>query len=142
MDGRQAAATLGVSPQATKSEVRRAFRALVKRAHPDAAGHGSDAAFIALRTAFECLITTAPDDGPTAITTGPRSAAGSAYLAAEPPRFDAGTGINVVDLTTATSRQTRRSGRPAAGRGNESVGRDHRGMTFGDHLSIALAKAG
>ena len=61
MDGRSAAAALGVGPQATKDEIRRAFRARAKLAHPDAAGSaGSDEAFIALRAAFAMCSGVAP----------------------------------------------------------------------------------
>ena len=62
MDGSTAAAVLGVAPGATRAELRRAFRARAKLAHPDSGlAAGSDDAFVTLRTAFEQLDAAAPD---------------------------------------------------------------------------------
>ncbi len=57
MDGRTAAAILGVSPGASKGEVTRAFRARAKATHPDGAGAttGTGDDFIAVRAAYELL---------------------------------------------------------------------------------------
>lgn len=58
MDGRTAAAVLGITQGATRDEIRRAFRARAKTAHPDA--HGTDEAFVTLRAAADLLLATAP----------------------------------------------------------------------------------
>jgi DnaJ domain len=58
MDGATAAAVLGVSERATGEEIRRAFRARAKFAHPD--GAGTEDAFVALRAAFEYLLQALP----------------------------------------------------------------------------------
>jgi len=59
MDGRTAAAVLGITQGATRDEIRRAFRARAKIVHPDA--HGTDEAFVALRAAADLLLATAPE---------------------------------------------------------------------------------
>ena len=64
MDGRTAAAVLGISQGATRGEIRRAFRARAKLAHPDA--HGTDEAFVVLRAAADLLLASAPVDAPAA----------------------------------------------------------------------------
>jgi len=46
---------LGVAPGATVEEIRRAYRALVKRHHPDA-GHGSVTRFLEIQEAYESLV--------------------------------------------------------------------------------------
>ena len=163
MDGHIAAATLGVSPQATKSDIRRAFRALAKRAHPDARSHGSDEAFIALRTAYETLVATAPDrapapTGPPARSTGTDTSTGTGTGTAP----DTGTGTSggpwsqaigrrpVIDLldcarravTPPASSDTGRRVPPARAAAHAAPRVDRRGMTFGDHLDAALAAAG
>lgn len=58
MDGRTAAAVLGITQGATRDEIRRAFRARAKTAHPDA--HGTDEAFVTLRAAADLLLAAAP----------------------------------------------------------------------------------
>ncbi|MDH4077506.1 MAG: J domain-containing protein [Acidimicrobiia bacterium] len=59
MDGRTAAAVLGITQGATRDEIRRAFRARAKIVHPDA--HGTDQAFVTLRAAADLLLATASD---------------------------------------------------------------------------------
>ena len=46
---------LGVAPGATVEEIRRAYRALVKRHHPDA-GQGSVTRFLEIQEAYEALV--------------------------------------------------------------------------------------
>lgn len=58
MDGRTAAAVLGITQGATRDEIRRAFRARAKIVHPDA--RGSDEAFVTLRAAADLLLAAAP----------------------------------------------------------------------------------
>lgn len=58
MDGSTAAAVLGITQEATRDEIRRAFRARAKLAHPDA--HGTNEAFVTLRAAADLLLATAP----------------------------------------------------------------------------------
>jgi hypothetical protein len=49
-------ARLGLSPDASLSEVRHAYRSLVMRYHPDRAGSGSLADFLAIKAAYETLL--------------------------------------------------------------------------------------
>jgi hypothetical protein len=49
--------TLGLAPDATLDEVKRAYRRLAKLYHPDSAGGAATARFIALQRAYEALIT-------------------------------------------------------------------------------------
>ena len=136
MDGRSAAAALGVDPQATKDEIRRAFRSGAKLTHPDLVG--SDDAFIALRRAFELLLPLAPESAANR-TTGP-------------------TGVRGVWLSPATERarptldrrdrcdgRRRAAHRPPARRTVAAIPRrperDARGLTFEDHLTAALEGA-
>lgn len=149
MDGHTAAATLGVGPQATKDEIRRAFRARVKRVHPDVAAHsraghtgaggtgagpgpgqerpGSSDAFLALRAAFDLLVAAAPEIGVSpsrnAEASGPAAVCWS--LGAVPaPRA---TVIDVVDIPRPAPNHT-----PAP----------RRAMSFDDHLAAALTAMG
>ncbi|TAJ75955.1 MAG: J domain-containing protein [Gallionellaceae bacterium] len=47
---------LGVSPNATADEIKKAYRTLAMRHHPDRATHpGSEARFNAIKTAYELL---------------------------------------------------------------------------------------
>lgn len=135
MDGRKAAATLGVGPRATRGEIRRAFRARVKRAHPDAGGSGSEEAFIELRAAFDALMATAPERGPEPAPVASRSGPWATADVGRPP-IGALDVVDVVDVlglrrSVATARRPRR--RP--------VRRDRRGRSFDDHLAAALAAA-
>lgn len=54
MDLLAAATVLGVSPDSSATEIRRAFRARAKATHPDRAG--SSTAFVEVRQAFDLLI--------------------------------------------------------------------------------------
>lgn len=137
MDGQTAAATLGVDPQATKDEIRRAFRARVKLAHPDAPGPaGSNEEFLRLRAAFEALLPAAPqhseipavaeassDRNPwqTSASTTPRSTFVLTDLRRPAPRV-AGPSVSAVRAD------------------NSNPKRDKRGLSFGDHLEAALAR--
>ena len=133
MDGRTAAATLGVDRHASKDELRRAFRARAKELHPDANPRGSASDFIALRRAFDVLLTTAPD-GPSR-----PAAARPARSASSTSPFEAWSAAPAptIDLADAPVRPAR--SRPAAGIDRRP--RDHRGLTFEDHLVAALARS-
>ena len=145
MDGRTAAATLGVGPQATREQIRQAFRARAKVLHPDSGPAGSAERFIAIRAAAEQLLsearaTAAAPSSPSASTDG---AAGVARFETEGVvRPDRRTGS--IDLTD-TARRTARTGRPVAGHPSGAgvpgpVRRDTNGLSFEDHLTAALAK--
>ncbi|MCE2968434.1 MAG: J domain-containing protein [Phycisphaerales bacterium] len=47
--------TLGLTPSATSEEVRRAFRELAKKLHPDASGRSTEAAFSRVQAAYDVL---------------------------------------------------------------------------------------
>ena len=48
--------TLGVAPTATAEEIRKAYRSLAMRYHPDRSTHaGAEARFNAIKTAYELL---------------------------------------------------------------------------------------
>jgi hypothetical protein len=128
MDGRTAAAVLGVAPGATRNEITRAFRAKAKLAHPD--GSGSDEAFIALRRAYEILRDQAP-------ASPPRTQPARCHSWFRPPT------TATVDLTDSPIPPRARASRSAAGNGAgngaRSPRRDRRGLTFDDHLRAQLA---
>ncbi len=48
--------TLGLTPTATGEEIRRAFRDLAKKLHPDASGRSTEAAFSRVQSAYDVLI--------------------------------------------------------------------------------------
>ncbi len=133
MDGRTAAATLGVGPRATRDEIRQAFRAKAKFLHPDAGVAGSAERFINLRLATEQLLANAPE---TAETATPSSSAGT------PGPFESSTvGTTrpgrAIDLTDSIRRA-----RPQRAPGQrQPVTRDARGLSFEDHLAAALARS-
>lgn len=54
-------ATLGVTRDASEAEIKRAYRALAKRHHPDG-GHGSLVRFLEVQAAYEALV--GPERGP------------------------------------------------------------------------------
>jgi hypothetical protein len=120
MDGRKAAAVLGVSPRATKREISRAFRAGAKVHHPDACG--SDGAFIALRAAFDVLHPHAPDDWP---------------LGRRGPTWFEPAPDHTIDLTDSAGARRRptRTGPSQAGQPCDTSG-----MTFADHLDAQLQR--
>ncbi|MEM7274386.1 MAG: DnaJ domain-containing protein [Actinomycetota bacterium] len=135
MDGRTAAATLGVDPLATRDEIRRAFRARAKLLHPDAGPGGSAERFTALCLAVEVLLPTAPEAGTV-------------------PRFDGAYGMvgaaaadgrsTMIDLTDSAARRPRPTPSVAVPPGRTAVApvrRDARGRSFADHLAAALARA-
>lgn len=63
-----AARTLGVAPGSDAATVRRAFRRLALRHHPDAGGDA--ATFRAVREAYDLLVEAAPSTGPSTTPTG------------------------------------------------------------------------
>lgn len=133
MDGRTAAATLGVGPRATRDEIRQAFRAKAKFLHPDAGVAGSAERFINLRLATEQLLANAPEATETAT---PSSSAGT------PGPFESSTigrtrPGRAIDLTDSIRRA-----RPQRAPGQrQPVTRDARGLSFEDHLAAALARS-
>ncbi|MGF1595984.1 MAG: DnaJ domain-containing protein [Acidimicrobiales bacterium] len=140
MESRTAAAVLGVAPGASKHELRRAFRARVKVAHPDA--DGSDDEFIAVREAFDLLVglaDAAPATTAAATTTAP--------TAPGPLRHRGWVGhgrrpASTIDLTDVPRRPSPTDFRPTATGGRDTRGRDTRGLTFADHLEAQLAGQG
>lgn len=67
--------TLGVPPDATPEELKRAYRRLVKQFHPDSAGPAATERFIAIQVAYESLLGGAPG-GAGGGSAGARSAPG------------------------------------------------------------------
>lgn len=133
MDGRTAAAALGVGPQATRDEIRRAFRARAKVLHPDVGAAGSAERFITLHRALERLLPEAPE-APDASEVPSTPATPSRFdgFAASTPR----SGL-AIDLSDSVHRR-QRSRRASGDRG--PVTRDARGLSFEDHLAAALSR--
>ncbi len=130
MDGYRAAAALLVDRDATRDELRRAFRARAKQLHPDAGPCGSEADFIQLRAAFDHLMATATDPAlPTVEPTEPRRPS-PFDNAATRPRFA------TVDMTDAPRYRRHRSpeARPA------DAGREDRGRRFAEHLAAVVSR--
>src|SRR5512141_2125242 len=78
--------TLGLPRGASVAEVKRAYRRLAKANHPDAAGSGALARFLAIQAAYEQLVEGAGGPGQT-----PRPTSGQARRASEadPDRSEA-----------------------------------------------------
>ena len=53
-------AQLGLAPGASPSDIRRAYRRLAMRLHPDRAGAGTLADFLAVKAAYEALLAERP----------------------------------------------------------------------------------
>ena len=133
MDGYRAAAALLVDRDATRDELRRAFRARAKQLHPDAGPHGSEADFIQLREAFDLLMATAADPAsaipePAAVPVAPLQRSPFDTASAR-PRFAA------VDVTDAPRQRRHRSSDV------RRVDPEHqaRGRQFAEHLAAAQA---
>ena len=125
MDDQAAAAFLGISLEATKQEITRAFRARAKVLHPDISG--SDEAFVALRAAFELLHGQAPEHRPAQRPAMTWRQAGRAPA-------------SIIDLTGSQIRAAapRRQARSTTGAPGQP--RDASGMTFADHLVAELQR--
>ena len=123
MDGRPAAAVLGVEPGADRTEIRRAYRALAKRAHPDTSGELDSApTFRLVQRAFEVL------DNLAVHQIASRGATPGWERSTPSPR----------------GRVDRRDCRPRANSAHQrsstaQPARDRKGWTFDDHLEAALA---
>ncbi len=115
MDGPTAAAVLGITQEATKDEIRRAFRARAKVAHPDA--RGTSEAFVTLRAAADVLLAAAPD-GPSRQApcgTGRGAAAPEPIPGPMPPAVDApaGPGAGTTGACGLVGRRATRWERPS-----------------------------
>ncbi len=75
MDGTTAFRVLGVSPGASKQTIKKAFRRLAQRAHPDVSGNAE--AFVRLKDAYDVAYSSAPVD------TGDSDTAERYFLATE-----------------------------------------------------------
>ncbi len=128
MDGRTAAATLGVSAGATREEIRQAFRARVKLVHPDTTS-GSPQAFLTLRAAFEFLVADAPaavePNGSVNADRGPWSVA------------DTNVRRPTIDLTDRPNLRRPPTVRTVP-RAGSAAPVDANGLSFEDHLAAAL----
>lgn len=121
MDGRTAAAVLGITQGATRDEIRRAFRARAKLAHPDA--HGTDEAFVTLRAAADLLLAAAPQGPAPQATFRTEPAAPVAPAPAAP-------GAAAVDAATAPATAPGGPAASACGAVGGRAGRwDHRPPT-------------
>jgi len=74
-------ALLGLKPHASAADVRRAYRRLVMRLHPDHAGNDRVAEFLAIRAAYESLLA-----HPRAAEPNPRRTQPSGGIAVYRPR--------------------------------------------------------
>lgn len=131
MDGRTAAATLGVDPHATRDEIRRAFRARVKRVHPDTGTHGSADDFIAVRQAFERLLA----DAPLPPLTGQVHRRQDGPWSTDP---DPGPTLDLTDVGRRPAPAAQRAA--ATGQAPPEAGHELRAQAFHRHLTDALAR--
>lgn len=133
MDGYRAAAALLVDRDATRDQLRRAFRARAKQLHPDTGPHGSEADFIQLREAFDLLMATATDQvspvsAPEPAPAAPRHRSPFDVASARPR-------CSTVDMTDAPRQRRHRSSiAPQADPEQQA-----RGRRFSDHLAAAKA---
>ena len=115
--------TLGIAPSATAAEVKRAYRALAKRHHPDAE-RGSVIRFLEIQAAYEALIGTAAPGtagapGRTGAAGGPASS-GAARTSGAPRR---GRRAAQPGPTGGASGRSGRAGASSGGAGT-AAGRD------------------
>lgn len=121
----QAAQLLGVSPGAPATEVRRAYRRLVREHHPDVGGDVTG--FQQLQQAYECLASTAPRPSSGAVPRASPSRPGGApvhgsddpdAVAWQPPP-DGSARLGAASLRSLLAREYPGSGHPirAASRG-------------------------
>jgi hypothetical protein len=122
---------LGLSPEATLPEVKRAYRALAKRHHPDTAGPHATARFLAIQHAYEEIVA---GRGRPARTSPPgrgeRRAATDWYAEARDAargRARQGRGesrrAGTAGAGAADGASRRRTDEPGRGRGGERAGR-------------------
>lgn len=121
MDSRSAAALLGVSPQASRGELIRAFRARAKVTHPDA--FGTNDAFIECRAAFDLLCSPARSQ-PACQLRERRS-----WFRPAPEST-----VNLIDSRAARSSTSSST----IGSMFEQQRRDANGKSFADHLQTQL----
>ncbi len=128
MDGSTARSVLGLAPGATRGEIKQAFRALAKAAHPDALG--STEAFVALHAAYKVALREATIDEPVVVTvpSSPTGPAARRWFSGAAP-----ASASRIDLS-----DTRGFARPAAAPSAES---DQLGRTFAEILDAELARA-
>ena len=94
-------ATLGLPSGASLDEVKRAYRALAKRYHPDSAGEAAMTRFLAIQAAYEALTDPRPST--------PKEPGGSAAPAPRPSNADSARA-----RATREAYRTRRTGSPGA----------------------------
>ena len=105
--------TLGLEPEATPAEVKRAYRRLAKAFHPDSAGPGALPRFLAIQEAYEHLTTANP--GKRASGSGASGPGGSngAPAGPEPWRADPAKARTAREQARRTRARSTRSSRPA-----------------------------
>jgi len=124
---------LGVAPDATTAEVKRAYRTLAKRHHPDAAGPAATARFLAIQQAYED------------ITAGhARATRGASPAGGERRRASGDWYAEARDAARGRARpgrgDARRGGTGAAGGGDDTAGAGP--GTAGGRPGTAGARAG
>jgi curved DNA-binding protein CbpA len=122
--------TLGLSPAASRDEIRRAYRRLAKANHPDAAGEANLPRFLAIQAAYEMLL------APAGRSSAARAGARRPSPPSEPWQADPARGRATRDAYTR-----RRSSGAGTGGAKDEPGRSGAGADAGGAAGGAAGDA-